>query len=208
MVIENVYYRLWSKDVFSLARNPQSADIIKSKACCNIRDNNQAFLNELEKRKLDGAQSVAEWLERLLEDFVKRCNGIVIHVWNPKETDYCYYEEWLNNTLCICDTPVVVRFCKDFEKTIKVLSSDEIPYDGNEEFKEFRDKLGFLLGKDNTESLYRDLRTMKPKATKTYYEENPKIKQHFTFKAFFGICVEFGHHEGEKSWTYDNAKKR
>lgn len=206
MVIENVYYRLWSKDVFSLARNPQSADIIKSKACCNIRDNNQAFLNELEKRKLDGAQSVAEWLERLLEDFVKRCNGIVIHVWNPKETDYCYYEEWLNNTLCICDTPVVVRFCKDFEKTIKVLSSDEIPYDGNEEFKEFRDKLGFLLGKDNTESLYRALPSMKPKQVKPYYNEHKRIQEYFSKTEFADICRHYGHHENQEGWGDRNLR--
>lgn len=209
MEIETVYYRLWSEDVFSLARNSQSADIIKSKACCNIRDNNQAFLNELEKRKLDGYDSVWTWLEFLLEDYVKRNHSAILHPWNAKDMDYEYYYKWLYNTQCICGNDVtVIRFCKEAESEIEEISSGHISLDRDEEFKEFRNKVGVLLGKDETESLYRDLPSMKPKATNTYYRAHSKIAQYFNFKEFFEICKEFGHHEGEHSWTYDNAKRR
>lgn len=205
MEIETVYYRLWSKDVFSLARNSQSADIIKSKACCNIRDNNQAFLNELEKRKLDGYDSVWTWLEYLLDDYVKRNHSAILHPWNAKDVNYYY--KWLYNTRCICgNDSTVIRFCKETESKIEEISSGHISLDRDEEFKEFRDKLGFILGKYDTESLYRALPSMEPKQVKPYYNNHKKIQEYFNRTEFANICRQYGHHEGQIGWGDRNLR--
>ena len=225
MEIETVYYRLWDKDTFNKGvefansgvsdgysiifdddslnrkiyslRDMQAPNFSKSDfdfalECTDIRTNNVAFIDILQDKIQDGYQACKDWLCGLMEDYSQRCGG--------NRLQDC--KDWLKTTRLICDNPNIVEMCKDIENGLKV------PYDGNEEFEEFRVKVGFLLSKDEAESLYRALRTMRPKATKTYYEENPKIKQYFTFKAFFENCVEFGHHEGERSWTYDNARKR
>ena len=224
MEIETVYYKLWDKDTFNKGvefansgvsdgysiifdddslnrkiyslRDMQAPNFSKSDfdfalKCTDIRTNNVAFIDILQDKIQDGYQACKDWLCGLMEDYSQRCGG--------NRLQDC--KDWLKTTRLICDNPNIVEMCKDIENGLKV------PYDGNEEFEEFRVKVGFLLSKDEAESLYRALRTMRPKATKTYYNENPKIRQFFTFKAFFEICMKFGHHEGEKSWTYDNAKR-
>ena len=224
MEIETVYYKLWDKDTFNKGvefansgvsdgysiifdddslnrkiyslRDMQAPNFSKSDfdfalKCTDIRTNNVAFIDILQDKIQDGYQACKDWLCGLMEDYSQRCGG--------NRLQDC--KDWLKTTRLICDNPNIVEMCKDIENGLKV------PYDGNEEFEEFRVKVGFLLSKDEAESLYRALRTMRPKATKTYYEENPEIRQHFTFKAFFENCEKFGHHEGEKGWTYDNARR-
>ncbi len=205
--MENVFYRLWDEETFEIGKKIAVRVILKEDPFRNIRDNNQAFLNKLKDRKLDGYEDVWSWLGNLLDDYVIRNHGTKLHVWNAKDTDYEYYYKWLYNTRCICDNDsTVIQFCNEFESLIEEISSGEISLDRDEEFKEFRDKLGFALGKDDTESLYRALPSMKPKQVKPYYNEHKRIQEYFSKTEFADICRHYGHHENQEGWGDRNLR--
>lgn len=68
--MENVFYRLWDEETFEIGKKIAVRVILKEDPFRNIRDNNQAFLNKLKDRKLDGYEDVWSWLGNLLDDYV------------------------------------------------------------------------------------------------------------------------------------------
>lgn len=211
METENVYYRLWESPIFLKARTSGLPDIFNdsvTKECCFTRDNNMAFLKELDRRKVDGYQSVMEWLDNLLTDYVERSHGNIIHVGCAPDTDFHCYSDWLDNTRFICDNSFVVRFCNEIEQMIRDFSKDgnSFAYNDNE-VRAFKDKVGRFLGKAETESLLKRLPTLKPKELKLFYQEHSKLQQRFSLKDFFNLCESVVHRDGEKGWNYQNIKK-
>lgn len=215
MEIENVYYRLWGQKTFTLARQIyrvsqrwQLPFIINFEQFVNIRDNNSAFLKELEKHRMDGIESVSGWLEDLWFDYTRRsCDGKITLI-EPSNPDYHYFTDWLDNTRFICSDPFVQKWCIEHEELIKFHIDNEkrLGYD-SQEVQAFKDKIGYLLGKEETEHLLRIMPKMKPKEVKAYYQAHPKLQTRFELKEFFELLDSVVHRGNEKGWNYDNIKR-
>ena len=203
--IENVYYRLLPQLFDRIRKGDDLEKLINVDWAITIEANNEAFLTELQNRKTKGYQSCVEWLDSLMNDYVKRSGGKIIHPWSSKtEYDYHEYFDWLDNTLFLCDKiPKVVEWCKKMELIINDILNGK-PQLNRQEVQQFIDEVGRILGKEVTESFLDKLPTIKPKKLKPFYQEHGRLQKKYSLKGFFELCESVRH--GERSWNYENVK--
>lgn len=206
--IENVYYRLYPQ-LFDRIRKGDDLERLKKLInvdwAISIEANNKAFLSELRNRKPKGLLSCEEWLDFLMEDYVKRSGGKIFHPWI--KTDCYEYFEWLDNTCFLCDDyPKVVEWCEDRRQLMNEVLNGKPQLINSQEVQHFIDEVGKILGKEVTESFLDKLPTIKPKKLKPFYQEHGRLHEKYSLKGFFELCESVVHRHGERGWNYENVK--
>lgn len=219
--IENVYYRLCSKEIFHVRlekaefNNQVGLEQTYDQLICISRKvNNEAFLEELKEQLSEGYEHCNWWLSGFLSDYLKRCSK------RNGDTEYKpeYYKDWLENTRFICGNyPSIVRWCDDVEKWYdEYFESINDNSSLNEEaVRDFTAKLLPLIGNEEMGLLLSNLESanLKPRQVAVAYnglnggKKRDFLRNHgIDGKTFCEMVIRVVRKEGVRGWSYNNMK--